>query len=53
MTGYFIVLEGPEGAGKSVQAARLAAALRQRGCEVVQTREPGGTVIGDEIREVL
>jgi len=53
VTGYFIVLEGPEGAGKSVQAARLAAALRQRGREVVQTREPGGTVIGDEIREVL
>jgi len=53
VTGYFIVLEGPEGAGKSVQAARLAAALRQRGRDVVQTREPGGTVIGDEIREVL
>ena len=51
--GRFIVLEGPEGAGKSVQANRLAAFLRAAGRTVVQTREPGGTAIGDEIRAVL
>ncbi|HWK80279.1 MAG TPA: dTMP kinase [Thermomicrobiales bacterium] len=51
--GTFIVLEGPEGAGKSVQANRLAASLRALGRTVVQTREPGGTGIGDEIRSVL
>ncbi|MGC4104935.1 MAG: dTMP kinase [Thermomicrobiales bacterium] len=51
--GTFIVLEGPEGAGKSVQANRLAALLRAEGRPVVQTREPGGTAIGDEIRFVL
>ncbi|MGN6030039.1 MAG: dTMP kinase [Thermomicrobiales bacterium] len=51
--GTFIVFEGPEGAGKSVQANRLAAFLRADGRTVVQTREPGGTAIGDEIRAVL
>lgn len=51
--GRFIVFEGPEGAGKSVQANRLAASLRDAGRNVVQTREPGGTPIGDEIRTVL
>ncbi|MGC4193320.1 MAG: dTMP kinase [Thermomicrobiales bacterium] len=51
--GRFIVFEGPEGAGKSVQANRLAALLRSEGRSVVQTREPGGTAIGDEIRTVL
>ena len=51
--GRFIVFEGPEGAGKSVQANRLAALLRAEGRTVVQTREPGGTAIGDEIRSVL
>lgn len=49
----FIVLEGPEGAGKSVQATRLAEWLRARGLTVVQTREPGGTATGDEIRAIL
>lgn len=51
--GLFIALEGPEGAGKSVQTSRLAAFLRARGLAVIQTREPGGTEIGDEIRTVL
>jgi dTMP kinase len=51
--GTFIVFEGPEGAGKSVQANRLAAFLRADGRTVVQTREPGGTAIGDEIRAAL
>jgi len=53
MRGRFLVFEGPEGAGKSVQANRLAAFLRDVGRTVVQTREPGGTPIGDEIRAVL
>lgn len=53
MAGTFIVFEGPEGAGKSMQAARLAAWLRARGHTVLETREPGGTAIGDEIRTVL
>jgi len=51
--GTFIVFEGPEGGGKSVQAARLATWLRARGKVVLETREPGGTPIGDEIRTVL
>lgn len=49
----FIVLEGPEGAGKSVQTRLLADWLRQRGWQVVQTREPGGTPAGDAIRTIL
>lgn len=49
----FITLEGPDGGGKSTQAALLAEFLRQRGCNVLTTREPGGTAIGDQIRSVL
>jgi dTMP kinase len=49
----FITLEGPEGSGKSSQLPALAAFLRDVGYEVVETREPGGTVVGDQIREVL
>ncbi|MBI2762952.1 MAG: dTMP kinase [Chloroflexi bacterium] len=51
--GHFISIEGPDGAGKTLQARRLATALRTRGHDVVLTREPGGTPLGDEIREVL
>ncbi|MCO5218730.1 MAG: dTMP kinase [Thermomicrobiales bacterium] len=51
--GCFIVLEGPEGAGKSVQATRLAEWLRTLGHNVIQTREPGGTPTGDAIRGIL
>jgi dTMP kinase len=46
--GKFIVLEGGEGSGKSTQARRLSAAL-----DAVQTREPGGTAVGAQLREVL
>ena len=46
--GRFIVLEGGEGSGKSTQATLLSAAL-----EAVQTREPGGTAVGAQLREVL
>lgn len=49
----FIVLEGPEGAGKSHQAGILSAWLREQGWDVVQTREPGGTPAGDAIRNIL
>lgn len=51
--GYFITLEGPEGGGKTLHTTALAQFLRQRGCPVLQTREPGGTPIGDQVREVL
>lgn len=51
--GKFIVFEGPEGGGKTLQAGLLAERLRQTGRHVVQTREPGGTRVGNEIRSVL
>ena len=49
----FITLEGPDGSGKTTQARLLAQWLRERGYEVILTREPGGTDIGDQIRTVL
>ena len=51
--GRFISLEGGEGAGKSTQLRRLAEALRARGLEVVETREPGGSEGAELIRRVL
>lgn len=53
MTGLFITLEGPEGAGKSTNRDYLAERLRSEGIEVVLTREPGGTPLAERIREVL
>ena len=53
MPGLFVVFEGGDGAGKSTQSRLLADALRGRGHEVVVTREPGGTPIGEAVREVL
>ncbi len=53
MTGLFITLEGPEGAGKSTNRDYLAERLRGGGIEVVLTREPGGTPLAERIREVL
>ena len=49
----FITLEGPEGCGKTSQMPELAEYLRSQGCMVFTTREPGGTAIGDQIRQVL
>jgi dTMP kinase len=51
--GRFITIEGPEGAGKTTQAARLEAHLRDDGIPVVRTREPGGTRLGEVLRDIL
>jgi dTMP kinase len=51
--GKFISLEGGEGVGKSTQVNALAGALRERGLEVVETREPGGSDGAEKIRELL
>lgn len=53
MTGLFITLEGPEGAGKSTNREYLAERLRAEGIDVVLTREPGGTPLAERIRELL
>ncbi|TDU05637.1 thymidylate kinase [Streptomyces sp. 846.5] len=52
-TGYFIALEGGDGAGKSTQAQALAEWIRSKGHEVVVTREPGGSAIGQRLRAML
>lgn len=51
--GLFISLEGPEGVGKSTQAVLLTEALRRQGQVVCQTREPGGTPLGERIRRMV
>ena len=51
--GKFISLEGGEGVGKSTQVKALAAALRSRGLDVIETREPGGSEGAEKIRELL
>lgn len=53
MSGKFITLEGPEGSGKSTQAKTLIRRLAGCGIEAVYTREPGGTAIGEAIRNIL
>ncbi|MFC1517273.1 dTMP kinase [Candidatus Margulisiibacteriota bacterium] len=51
--GIFITFEGPEGCGKSTQVYKLTQALIEKGYEVVATREPGGTAVGQQIRGIL
>jgi dTMP kinase len=53
VTGVFITLEGGDGVGKSTQSALLRGWLEERGREVVVTREPGGSELGAEIREMV
>jgi dTMP kinase len=53
MRGKFISFEGGEGGGKSTQAVRLSGFLRSKGLDVVETREPGGTQQGEELRDLL
>lgn len=51
--GLFITFEGPDGAGKSTHARKLAELLRAMGNEVILTREPGGTKFGERVRSIL
>ena len=53
MSGLFITLEGPEGAGKSTNRDYLATRLREHGIDVLLTREPGGTPLAERVRELL
>ncbi|MEY9848272.1 dTMP kinase [Streptacidiphilus sp. BW17] len=52
-TGFFIALEGGDGAGKSTQSQALAEWIRSKGHEVVLTREPGGSAVGQRLRAML
>lgn len=51
--GFFLAIEGTDGVGKSTQTKRIAAALTKLGVDVVVTREPGGTQLGEEVRKLL
>jgi dTMP kinase len=51
--GLFLVLDGPDGGGKTTQARRLAQWLEERGFDVVACRDPGGTALGDRLRSIL
>lgn len=53
MSGYFITVEGGEGVGKSSNLGFIESWLREAGKDVVMTREPGGTALGEKIRELL
>jgi dTMP kinase len=53
LSGKFIVIDGPDGAGKSTQLELLAGFLLQSGVDLARARDPGGTAIGDRIREIL
>jgi dTMP kinase len=51
--GLFLTLDGPDGAGKSTQASKLAAWLRDQGFDVVSCRDPGSTELGDRLRRIV
>ncbi len=51
--GLFITFEGPDGSGKTTQIQRLKGYLAEKGIDAVLTREPGGTFIGEKIREII
>ncbi|MDN5311605.1 dTMP kinase [Thermoanaerobacteraceae bacterium SP2] len=53
MKGKFITIEGPDGAGKTTQVKKIYEYLTSRGRKVLVTREPGGTALGEKLREVL
>lgn len=53
MTGKFITLEGMDGAGKSTHISNIIQILQAHGHEVISTREPGGTALGEKLRELL
>ena len=52
-SGKFIVLDGPDGCGKTTQTKLLVQWLREKGVDVATFREPGGTAIGEKIRQIL
>lgn len=51
--GFFITIEGPEGSGKSTLTKGIIEFLKSKGYEVVYSREPGGTALGEKIRDIL
>ncbi len=53
MRGLLVTFEGVEGSGKTTQAARLAESLKAEGLPVTSVREPGGTALGEKVREIL
>ncbi|GGO09079.1 dTMP kinase [Saccharibacillus kuerlensis] len=52
-SGKFIVLEGPDGSGKTTQIGRIEAYLREQGADFISTREPGGVLVAEKIRSVI
>lgn len=53
MKGLFITFEGPDGSGKTTQLQRVADALRQEGYGVLESREPGGTMLAEKVRDIV
>ena len=53
MKGYFITFEGPDGSGKTTVATEVCRLLKERGYDVIHTREPGGIAISEDIRNII
>ena len=53
MKGLFISFEGPDGTGKTTQLKNVATALRAQGYEVLESREPGGTIMAEKVRNIV